>query len=736
MPLPKITLSSGTSPIEGKIGSYVITLDSPAPAAGLTVYFDTAGSTATFGTDYEFSAGSNLSAVSTNSFTIAPGATTATLNIVTHADAVVDGNEKVTLSLIASTDYELVQFAPNQELSVHTAPYALSSADFNGDGKIDLAVTNINDNSVTVVLGNLTPTSVKKEFVTGDFPVSVSTGDFNADGKADLAVANYFSNTVSVFLRNADNIAFQAKEDVSSGSFPYAVAVGDFNGDGKADLVTANKNSNTASVLLRNAANDGFEAKLDFATEASPTAVATGDFNGDGKTDFAIANADSDSVSVFLRNVVNTGFEAKQTLATGLDPWAISTGDFNADGKTDLAVANFSSKTVSVLLRNATNTGFDAKVDYAVGKSPVSIAVADFNNDSKTDFAVVNADDNSVSVLLRNSTNTGFDTKVDIATGILPESISAGDFNKDGKTDLVVTNIDSGTISLLKNLTTTQVSLAIVQPINHHITGTISIDDTTPQQDQVLNVSSTVTDADGIATVTYSWFANKLLVGTGNSYTVTANEVGKSITVTAQFIDSLGYSESRSSAATSKVNVVLNGTTDNNLLTGKTTDDLLSGDAGNDTLNGSFGNDILNGDAGNDVLDGSFGNDTLNGSDGNDTLIGNAGNDVLTGGIGADIFKFNATSIANTQDTVNDFEVGVDKIDLSAIDANTAKTGNNAFLSITVGDAFLNAFVNSADLYFDSTSHILYGNNDSDASADFAILLVGIATLSKTDFVL
>lgn len=758
MPLPKITLSSGTSPIEGKIGSYVITLDSPAPAAGLTVYFDTTASTATFGTDYEFSAGNNLSVTSSNSLTLAPGATAATLNLVAHADGVIDPQEKVILKLIPGADYEIVKFAPKTDLAIHNAPYAIRAADFNGDGKTDLAITNVNDNAVTISLGYLI-TNTNQEYATGEFPISVSSGDFNADGKIDLAVANYFSNTVSVFLRNTDNTDFQAKTDIITGNFPYAVTVGDVNGDGKEDLVTANKNSNTVSIVLRNASNSGFEAKQDIIVGASPTDVAVGDFNGDGKTDFAVVNADNDNVSVFLRNVSNTGFEASQSFMTGIDPWSIGVGDFNGDAKTDLAVANYASNTVSVLLRNAANTGFEGNVDYATGKAPTSIAVADFNNDGKTDLAVVNADSNSVSVLLRNNANTGFDSKVDIATGILPESFSVGDFNKDGKADFAVTNIDDGTVSLLQNLTSSQASLTIQQPLNHPLNGTVSINDVTPEQGQTLTALNTFTDADGLASITYCWFANKQLIGTGSSYTVTANELGKTLNVTARCTDNLGNTENRSSANTSKVYITLNGTIENNLLSGGAGDDLLSGNAGNDTLNGglgndvlnggdnadklngSLGNDILNGDLDNDTLDGGLGNDTLNGNEGNDILLGGIGVDVLTGGQGADIFKFLSTDIQATVsitniDTISDFETGIDKVNLSLIDANTEKTGNNAFLSITVGDGFSNAFTAPAELYFDSSSHILYANNDSDAAADFAILLVGITTLSKTDFVL
>src|SRR5437868_1156551 len=73
---------------------------------------------------------------------------------------------------------------------------------------------------------------------TPEGPESVATGDFNGDGKIDLAITNSFNstgNTVTVLLGNGDG-TFQPRVDYATGTFPQAVAVGDVNGDGKQDL--------------------------------------------------------------------------------------------------------------------------------------------------------------------------------------------------------------------------------------------------------------------------------------------------------------------------------------------------------------------------------------------------------------------------------------------------------------------------------------------------------------------
>jgi Ca2+-binding RTX toxin-like protein len=181
------------------------------------------------------------------------------------------------------------------------------------------------------------------------------------------------------------------------------------------------------------------------------------------------------------------------------------------------------------------------------------------------------------------------------------------------------------------------------------------------------------------------------------------------------------------------------GSSGNDVFTGGTGNDNLMGNAGNDTLNGGSGNDTLNGGTGNDNLNGGAGVDNLIGGAGNDILLGGAGKDNLNGGTGADKFKFTAVTdsglTATTRDTIADFKTAeLDKIDLSAIDANTKTLGNQAF-SFIGADPF--STTNAAgQLRFDAATHILYGSNDADATPEFSILLTGINSLSATDFVL
>jgi hypothetical protein len=530
-PVSDVNITAGITPVEGAVGAFTITLDS-APATDLVVnYILDSASTATLSTDYTVTAGAGISAVTAGTFTILAGQTSATLNVNALTDAVTDPNETVILTLATGAGYQLAatsssSFAAKVDYVTGQFPYSVSVGDFNGDGKLDLAVANANGSSVSVLLGTGSGTfAAKVDYATGTNPISVSVGDFNGDGKLDLAVANASSNNVSVLLGTGSG-TFAAKVDYATGTNPYSVSVGDFNGDGKLDLVAANVGSNNVSVLLGTGTGT-FAAKVDYATGTNPFSVSVGDFNGDGKLDLAVANA-SNNVSVLLGTGSGT-FAAKVDYATGTTPYSVSVGDFNGDGKLDLVAANYGNNNVSVLLGTGTGT-FAAKVDYATGTNPYSVSVGDFNGDGKLDLVAANVGSNNVSVLLGTGTGT-FAAKVDYATGTVPLSVSVGDFNGDGKLDLAVANANSNTVSVLLNdavlsvtLTITDVNAAPTLGGTFTTTGTVNDNATTTPFSGV-----TVSDAENnnvSVHITYT-AANGTLTGAGltgsaGNYTLTS----------------------------------------------------------------------------------------------------------------------------------------------------------------------------------------------------------------------
>ncbi|AQR72373.1 calcium-binding protein [Sphingomonas sp. LM7] len=148
------------------------------------------------------------------------------------------------------------------------------------------------------------------------------------------------------------------------------------------------------------------------------------------------------------------------------------------------------------------------------------------------------------------------------------------------------------------------------------------------------------------------------------------------------------------------------------------------------------GNDLdqsIVGNNGANTLRGLGGTDSLNGLDGADVIDGGAGQDMLTGGAGADVFRFSAAahSSAGAADRIADFATGLDKIDLSAIDARPGTAGDDAFAFI--GSEAFSGVAGQLRVHVSGGDAHIYGDLDGNGVADFEIVINGSAP-AATDF--
>jgi hypothetical protein len=245
------------------------------------------------------------------------------------------------------------------------ATLGLVAADFNGDGAIDLALTDSSTpGSISVQLGNGDGSFVTKMNVLplgGSYAIQSNTSaDFNNDGKLDLAISDVNADSVSVFLGNGDG-TFNPPVTFPTAHLPVAVAAGDFRNNGNTDLAVVTGTCylglgcpppGSVSVLLGN--GDGtFQPHVEYGVGAQPNAIAVGDFRGDGRPDLAVANYDwgaGNTVSILLGNGDGT-FQSHVDYTVGYGPAAIATGDFNGDGRLDLVTCDGN---VSVLWETGT----------------------------------------------------------------------------------------------------------------------------------------------------------------------------------------------------------------------------------------------------------------------------------------------------------------------------------------------------------------------------------------------
>ena len=206
-------------------------------------------------------------------------------------------------------------FGAKTDYAVGLKPSAIVSADFNGDGLPDLAVTNANNDNVSILLQNADHTFAKEvSYATGNGPAGVASTDFNRDGFADLAVTNQTDGTVSILLGNNTG-TFATQTVFTAGSGPAGVVAQDFTGDGLPDLVIADQAGDNVSVLIGNG-NGTFANPISLPTGNAPTALAAADLNGDGSLDLVTANQGSNSVTVTLNTAessLNSTSSAGQT---------------------------------------------------------------------------------------------------------------------------------------------------------------------------------------------------------------------------------------------------------------------------------------------------------------------------------------------------------------------------------------------------------------------------------------
>ena len=284
---------------------------------------------------------------------------------------------------------------------VGDGPVAVATADLNSDGKVDLAVANGSSNDATILLGNgaggfgAAPGSPLR---LGGNPADIATADLNGDGHPDLALSVWQENwRVAVLLGDgAGRFTPAPGSPIAVGARfgTVKVALDDLNGDGKDDLIVANSESRVVSIRFGDGAGR-FGAAGSVAAGNSPTSLAVADLNRDGKADLAVgAQADRagrfrPGLTIMLGNGAG-GFRRApgSPMAVPGAPSSLAAVDLNADRRLDVAVANSDAGSVTVLLGNGAGR-FRPAIDSPFPvQSPTEIAAADLNADGGLDFAV------------------------------------------------------------------------------------------------------------------------------------------------------------------------------------------------------------------------------------------------------------------------------------------------------------------------------------------------------------
>lgn len=164
----------------------------------------------------------------------------------------------ITVARNTST-YGTISFGTSVSLSSGSGPVDIAAGDIDNDGRNDLVVTNINDGNFSVFVNTSTPGTLtsssfapRVNYTSGNAPTGIAVADINGDGKLDVVVSNNTDNTVSMFRNLASGstvtLSFASVLNFNTGSRPVTVTVGDLDADGYPDVVTGNRGTSAATA--------------------------------------------------------------------------------------------------------------------------------------------------------------------------------------------------------------------------------------------------------------------------------------------------------------------------------------------------------------------------------------------------------------------------------------------------------------------------------------------------------
>ncbi|MBP7149154.1 MAG: VCBS repeat-containing protein [Acidobacteria bacterium] len=314
-------------------------------------------------------------------------------------------------------------------------PTDLSTADFNGDGNLDIVAVN-SDSSVYLFLGDgHGGLGEPVPHPAGTDVFQIVSADFDSDGSPDVAAIS--NNAVQLFLGNGDGTLGMPASVATSSSGNYWTVAGDFNNDHRVDLAVLNWQGFVV-ILLGDGAG-GFSAPSHYMAGSYTNDLATADFNQDAKVDLAVAHQGVSSVYAGAREVLlllgdGAGAFSAATSIPAEETYGCDAGDFNGDGTPDLVTAG-GEQTVSVLLGNGVGGFSTSAVLRTADMWPWQVRAGDFNGDGHLDIASI--DNSNITVRLGNGDGS-FGSRGVYRIQSYANALRIADLNGDHAPDLIL----------------------------------------------------------------------------------------------------------------------------------------------------------------------------------------------------------------------------------------------------------------------------------------------------------
>jgi len=393
-----------------------------------------------------------------------------------------------------------------------TAPTMVAAKDFDGDGKIDLAIIIAEGLQVYNNTGRLGFPAVTALSMTAyslpssGVPQALAAGDMDGDGKTDLLVSTPGDAYVYVFQNTSTpgHISFNPTPSAVPASANIgSIALADFNGDGKTDIaildhIYDNSDPNNAisghiNVLANNSTPGNFsfgaEQLLSYVPGSYPMMLCAADLDGDGMPELAYTETNYSEIYVYQNGSAPGGATISlipattpQPLTTGdMDmygnmptPYGIAAADMDGDGRIDLVTANFYTQDLAIFRNTSTPGNFSFSTESTTTPAPLyaaQIALSDLDGDGLPDLSLVTQGaDYPVSDSIwvyRNISSSGhisLPSKASYLANSQAYWIAPADLDGDGVPDLSVVNNGVGKLSILINKRSTDLAITSFSP--------------------------------------------------------------------------------------------------------------------------------------------------------------------------------------------------------------------------------------------------------------------------------
>jgi len=446
------------------------------------------------------------------------------------------------------------QLSSQSDFFAENGLYDLTLADFDGDGKADVATSNDNSTNISVFLNSSTPGVVsftKSAWAPGVGTLHVTSGDLNGDGKPEIVATEKNGSRVYIFKNSSTpgTISFTPQNITISGAKVSQVKIVDVDLNGKADMVVTDQSSGRAFVVPNQStlATIQFGSPVALTTQGTSTdGLAVNDLDGDNFPEIVVCEflTPTGVVSVFknLSAPGNIGFDASMDTQVSTTVSNLRIGDLNGDGKPDLAATGLLVASVMVFSNQTTPAGLKLgnPVLFDCNDKPWGIDFGDMDGDGKADIVVSSITAKTVTVLNNQSNNNFSFTKQTIPVSYINRHPRVGDIDTDGRPDLVFTSIDdlnlgipASRISVVRNLNCVVPKLLPAGPITV-CSGSL------PKR---------ITASDNLG-ATYQWIKD------GSNFGVPVTNAFLDVTASGTYAVTLNNSSCSKTSSTLQVNVI------------------------------------------------------------------------------------------------------------------------------------------------------------------------------------